>query len=202
MAHAALKLSGGDVLVHSGDFSGHGTLAEMAVFADWVAAQPYDAKIVVPGNHDLQAKDAMERVFLERDIQLLIDSTYYYKGLTFYGSPWCPQFGQWAWMLPRGRSLHAKWMKIPDSTDVLITHTPPYGNGDKVEGGEHVGCFELAARVRRFQPKIHAFGHIHEGAGVSSSAECRTQFINASIMNRRYQPVNNPVEVTCGSTMS
>ena len=54
---------------------------------------------------------------------------------------------------------------IPHDTDVLITHGPPMAILDYAHG-EHVGCADLWKRVTDIAPKVHAFGHIHEGSGV------------------------------------
>ena len=45
-----------------------------------------------------------------------------------YGSPWQPEFYNWAFNLPRnGEEMKARWDAIPDNTDILITHGPAYG---------------------------------------------------------------------------
>lgn len=47
-------LGTGDVLVHSGDFTNLGTLAELREFVDWFAAVPgFRHKVLVAGNHDI-----------------------------------------------------------------------------------------------------------------------------------------------------
>jgi hypothetical protein len=48
-------------------------------------------------------------------------------GVRIYGSPWQPEFGGWAYNLPRGRPLLDKWDRIPHGVDILITHGPPIG---------------------------------------------------------------------------
>jgi len=87
-------------------------------------------------------------------------------GVKFWGSPWQPEFFNWAFNLPRGRRLAEIWALIPDDTEVLITHTPPYGILDRVDSGEHVGCEDLRRALQRVKPKVHVFGHIHEDRGV------------------------------------
>jgi Icc-related predicted phosphoesterase len=59
--------------------------------------------------------------------------------------------------------------------------------------GERVGCEELLQTLQRVQPKIHAFGHIHEGYGILE--QNGTIFINASVLNERYQVRNPPIVV-------
>ena len=38
-----------------------------------------------------------------------------------------PEFGGWAFNLPRGQSCLDKWNKIPEGVDILMTHGPPLG---------------------------------------------------------------------------
>ena len=84
---------------------------------------------------------------------------------------------------------------MPDDVDVVITHGPPKGILDEVIdwNGKIVqtGCEFLAQRILKVQPKVHVFGHIHEGYGILDMYNIK--FINASIMNERYKPVNNPL---------
>lgn len=88
------------------------------------------------------------------------------ESLRFYGSSWQPWFYDWAFNLQRGTEIRAKWEQIPIDTDVLITHGPPYGFGDRITRGEHVGCLDLLDAVVKIQPRLHIFGHIHEGYGL------------------------------------
>ena len=83
------------------------------------------------------------------------------------------------------------WTIIVRKMTVLITHGPPLGHGDKTVRGEAAGCEDLLEVVERIKPRVHVFGHIHEGAGESTNGE--TVFINASTCDVRYQPVNRPV---------
>ncbi|KAH8838858.1 hypothetical protein MCOR27_010049 [Pyricularia oryzae] len=51
--HWSDQLPPGDSLVHAGDLSQYGTLAEIQAQLTWLAAQPHRHKVVVAGNHDL-----------------------------------------------------------------------------------------------------------------------------------------------------
>lgn len=75
-----------------------------------------------------------------------------------------PEFCDWAFNLPRGDSCQAKWDLIPDKVDILLTHGPPLGHGDLLQGGGRSGCVNLLYTIQqRVKPKYHVFGHIHEG---------------------------------------
>jgi Icc-related predicted phosphoesterase len=67
---------------------------------------------------------------------------------------------------------------IPQDTDVLVTHGPPHGIGDKTFDGRHVGCEELLLRVKQIKPRVHVFGHVHESRGKFDIED--TMFVNAS----------------------
>ena len=56
---------------------------------------------------------------------------------------------------------------------------------------ERVGCQDLLNCVVEVQPKIHIFGHIHEGYGVYTNED--TTFVNASICTADYRPTNKPI---------
>ena len=83
---------------------------------------------------------------------------------------------------------------IPDDTDILITHGPPFGHCDKVSiGSENLGCVDLLDRVMVVKPKYHIFGHIHGGNGKDFDND--TIFINGSNLNEGYIFVNLPTNI-------
>jgi Icc-related predicted phosphoesterase len=157
----------GDVLVHAGDLCRRGTLAELEVAAAWLRALPHPTKIVVAGNHDWAfVKEQARARELLGDAIYLEDAGVTVGGLRFWGSPWTPNFFDWAFNLPRGPALRDKWSPMPDGLDVLVTHGPPRGIGDRVSADVREGCDDLRARVAIARPRIHLFGHIHEDGGV------------------------------------
>lgn len=110
-----------------------------------------------------------------------------------WGSPWQPEFCDWAFNLPRGAACLDVWKQIPTNVNLLITHGPPLGRGDRVNNGlSHCGCVDLLREVQdRVKPAVHIFGHVHEGYGVSSDSN--TTFINASSCTLQYQCINPPI---------
>lgn len=181
----------GDVLIHAGDALSQGSIQELGIFQKWFLAFPHKHKIFVPGNHDWCFQTMFTAASMDFPV-VLSDSGIEIEGVKFWGSPWQPEFMNWAFNLPRGAQLKAKWNLIPDDTDVLITHGPPYGILDRV-GKEHVGCEDLREAVSRVRPKVHVFGHIHCDAGQFNSGT--TQFVNAAICNERYYPIHPPITV-------
>ncbi len=49
----------------------------------------------------------------------LEDSATSVLGLNVYGSPWQPEFGGWAFNLPRGKALLDKWNLIPQGEEAM-----------------------------------------------------------------------------------
>jgi hypothetical protein len=56
-AKETAALPSGDVLVHCGDFTKNGSVAEIARFNAWLGTLPHATKIVIGGNHDLAADE-------------------------------------------------------------------------------------------------------------------------------------------------
>lgn len=54
---------------------------------------------------------------------------------------------------------------ISDDVDVVITHGPPRGIMDMTYSAERAGCPQLFVAIARSRPRMHYFGHIHEGWG-------------------------------------
>ena len=161
-------LPAGDILVHAGDMLRHGGLDELQVFVEWLHSQPHSTKIVVAGNHDwcLQRERVEAETLLGPEVHYLEDSGATIHGLRWWGSPWQPEYRQWAFNLPRGRPLSEKWALIPDSVDILVTHAPPAGLGDRSPIDGRTGCEDLRRRVEELGPRLHIFGHIHQGGGL------------------------------------
>ncbi|MCX4241146.1 metallophosphatase domain-containing protein [Paraliomyxa miuraensis] len=166
---STLNVPDGDVLIHAGDMLDYGTLEELEPVAEWLGTLPHRHKVVIAGNHDwcfartaVPARNLLQHeagaIYLQDD-EITID------GVRFYGSPWQPEFCNWAFNLPRGEALAAMWAKIPAGVDVLVTHGPPRGYGDRVHRGLE-GCDDLLEAIDRVRPAVHVFGHIHEDGGL------------------------------------
>lgn len=113
-------------------------------------------------------------------------------GVRIYGTPWQPEFCNWAFNLPRGEACINVWNRIPNNVDILITHTPPVGHGDLCCSGVRAGCVDLLTTVqKRVKPKYHVFGHIHEGYGITSDGNII--YVNASTCDINYKPNNPPI---------
>ncbi|MBA3534089.1 MAG: metallophosphatase domain-containing protein [Ardenticatenales bacterium] len=190
--HGQLAIPDGDILLHAGDITRQGDIADVVEFNAFLGTLPHRHKVVIAGNHDF----CFERL-PNRCRQLLTNAIYLedesvtLEGIKIYGSPWQPWFHDWAFNLARGEPLRRKWALIPPDTDILITHGPPLGHGDRTTLNEVVGCADLLEAVQRLRPRYHLFGHIHEAYGVTRNEH--TTFINASSCTFKYTATNPPI---------
>jgi len=203
LRHRELNLLGGDLLIHCGDMFNLGTV-DQSVLAEldaWFGVQEYDQVLCVGGNHDHALEAALQynpQPF--RNAHHLQDATYGYKGLNLYGTPWVPNLPSHAFSLDDA-GLARAWSKIPDATDILITHTPPFGTLDKSSLGHSHGCPDLSKELQRIMPKVHCFGHVHAGAGSIRIRD--TKFINASSIESGTGRVLPPIsfEIAAGGVI-
>ena len=196
--HEQICVPDGDILIHAGDATIRGTIDEIVLFNEWFAALPHHHKIFVAGNHDwlFETNNRFARTLLDSSIHYLQDSFVEIENLKIYGSPWQPRFFDWAFNLKRGAELAEKWSLIPNDTNILVTHGPPFGVLDEVHHQyfiENTGCEDLRKRVELIRPQLHVFGHIHCGYGRAEKFGVR--FVNASNCDESYTPVNPPIVV-------
>jgi Icc-related predicted phosphoesterase len=185
----------GDILIHAGDIMTDGyRTREISDFNVWLGEQPQAMKLVIAGNHDRAFETTAWAKTMLTNAIYLENSEVEIDGIKFWGSPAQPEFCNWSFNYKRGKDIDRIWRRIPDDTDVLITHGPPAGFRDWTKPGEEsLGCQDLRNAVRRVKPKLHVFGHIHGGYGEDHDGT--THFVNASLLDERYQPVNQPIVV-------
>ena len=198
-------LYGGDLLIVAGDLTACDRLDQYAQFFIWLARQQYRKKVVRGGNHDgfftgVNPKEAAKELvgMGGYDFEYLCDSACEFEGYKIWGAPWTPIFYDWHFMLNR-QDIAKKWALIPEDTDILITHGPPFGTLDTVSPRRthRCGCEELASRLEQLQDlKLHVFGHIH-GSGLSYIKKGDTVFVNASILDEDYRPKEGYVRCNC-----
>ncbi len=202
------KLEGGDLLIVAGDLTTRDTGFQHHMFMEWICNQNYKKKIFISGNHDnywvirsLYWKD-------EFNTEYLCDSGTEFEGLKIWGSPWTAAFEGMnpncaAFTVNVGcdtdQWLAEKWALIPDDTDILITHSPSFGNYDAIKNadgtwGPSVGSISLWMMSLVIRPKLHVFGHIHEGYGHSVHPN-GVHLVNASHVDENYKPVNKPIRI-------
>tara|TARA_Y100000389_G_scaffold8670_1_gene8217 strand:- start:3937 stop:4743 length:807 start_codon:yes stop_codon:yes gene_type:complete len=168
-------------------------------------------------NNDKSPQEEVEEMLSKfPDIHYLNDSGVKLFGLNIWGSPVQPKFGNWVFNRnrntivngdgsiskyngkPISNEIKNHWDMIPNNTDVLLTHGPPFKHGDllahksrRIGECPNVGCVDLSIAIERVKPKIVAFGHIHEGYGKVKGSD-GIIYINSSSLNEEYSPVNAP----------
>ena len=186
--HNQLKLAGGDMLIHAGDVSERGGEYEIIAFLKWFERQDYRHKIFISGNHDFFFEECREEDIMDlipSGVTYLNDSGVEIEDIKIWGSPITPTFFNWAFNRDRGVEIAAHWKKIPNDTDILITHGPPLGILDTTIQQLQVGCEDLLKKVEKIQPKLHVFGHIHEAFGLETYG--KTTYANASMVDINYR---------------
>src|SRR5579859_2114313 len=161
----------GDLLIHAGDLTMHGSVREVRLAIQWlgdIAKNKYKHGVVmIPGNHDfyfepdaphlprskfgreIERNAAVARqMCVDAGVKLLINESVEIEGVKIYGSPIQPWFHDWAFNVARGEEIAKVWANIPDDVQILVSHGPPYGIGDLCRSG-NVGCEDLLKRIQQ-----------------------------------------------------
>lgn len=198
--HYNFSVSKGDVLAIAGDGTSMGTVSQVTKLNTFIGTLGFDRDHVlfIPGNHDwLFKKDEDMARSIMTNATILIDQGITIDGFNFWGSPFQPEFCSWAFNESRGKNMRKHWDLIPKDTDVLITHSPPYGIMDDIlVSGENVGCWDLLSAINRINPKLCLFGHIHRDKIQQRQMKIgNTLFANVSIVDDNYKVVHAPIEI-------
>lgn len=183
-----------DVVIHCGDLTTESKLEEYKASIRLLHTIDAPLKLVIAGNHDFtldiptfrrkvadirptldptlvqqiygyegEARELFDR---EVGITFLDEGTHGFRlengaTLRVYASPYTPSLGGWAFQYHPDQghdfAIH--------SVDVAITHGPPRGIMDMTYSSERAGCPFLFEAIARARPRMHCFGHIHEGWG-------------------------------------
>jgi hypothetical protein len=147
----------------------------------WLAGAPVTHRILTWGNHDWCGQacgfdDDAPAAATSTALQIVVDAGTAVplagdagRSMTIWASPWSRRFQHWAFMKSEAE-LAALYAAIPGSIDILLTHQPPYGHGDRYDhpesgGVEHLGSHALLAAIRRIRPRLVICGHLHGGHG-------------------------------------
>ena len=212
-----------DILIHTGDITSAGNFSGFKSYSQWLSKLKQENKfkhsLLIAGNHDLHldvrykgiwqhnkriAKQCVDYIRQECVAHYLKDESIELYGIKFYGSPYTPEFADFAFNLKRGPKLAKKWSIIPQDTNILLTHGPPKFHGDLVmEDDEtnksvkpvNAGDLELLKRIDAIGTiDYHLFGHIHEGYGVTKyNGIDNTTFVNAASVDVDLNAVHKPI---------
>ena len=185
-----------------------GTLKWLAKeFVPWCEKQPCERVFLIAGNHDwiaMKHPDDWEAMFKDTKVTYLCDSSAEYvkegdgeyQEISIYGTPWCHQFYNWAFMTS-DVELVKIYNKIPYKVDLLLTHDCPYGTSDVLlqdvpwRNGEHIGCHPLGDAVDEKKPRFHCCGHLHSCIH-EPQERGETIVRNVSMVDERYERVYEP----------
>lgn len=166
-------------------------------FVPWLKTISAKHIVVIAGNHDFIFEtniDLVPKSFFENCIYLQ-DSGCEIEGLKIWGSPHTPIFHNWAFNLYEV-DLKNKFNLIPDDTDIIIIHGPPYGILDKscdfhTDEEVHCGSISLLEKINKIKPKLFVCGHIHKEYGWQKLDNIL--FVNAAVVNERYNLTKKPI---------
>ena len=177
-------------------------------FLPWVDSLPCRKVILVAGNHDFwmeterwkllhpnvpTIRDVIRRHGTPSKVIYLRDEEYELDGVTFYGSPWITGLPGWAFNTPSDEEQYSIFKKIPKNTDVLVTHTPPYGDVGTVlqkfyNFGNNYGSIALRQILEDddWNIKYSLSGHIHSGLHAEEKIG-NTSCYNVSLLDENYK---------------
>jgi Icc-related predicted phosphoesterase len=160
------------------------------VFADWVKAQPAKYVVACWGNHDWIGVEE-PHPHAPCCCSFLTDECAeirHYGTYRIYGMPWQKRFCDWAFNLDEPQ-LSMKYEAIPDGVDIIISHGPAYGYGDKTPR-ERTGSMAFLKRIDEIKPKLVVTGHIHCDPGIWKRGD--TIICNATLLDDNYRVANEP----------
>lgn len=189
------ELPSGDIFIHSGDImmtnrmlTTYRSIEKLIEFNEWLNTINCKTKIIIGGNHDKVFQDIGEdetRRILTNAIYLqnngvIVDS------LKIWGTPLSNgTSGNSAFQSAEFRNeTHESLLKTLNEDgpiDIFVSHGPN---------------FDLA---RTIQPRLHVWGHAHGSHGIYPPGEELWSHtfpwlsLNASIMNTKYNPHQNPI---------
>lgn len=208
-------LPAGDILIICGDILPLNIQREytksvvwlVTKFFPWTKKLSYQKVIFIGGNHDFAIQKLSLLLLDELDpwneypnIVYLEDEPYEYKGIKFYGTPWIQDLKNWAFYEDRNH-LKQIYERIPQDTDILITHQPPkFQNCGKVLQEKSFnylsdyGNQELNDVINeRPNLKYAFFGHVHSGCHEITENQNGTKLVNVSLKDEDYKSNYNPL---------
>jgi Icc-related predicted phosphoesterase len=202
--HRQIKVPKCDLLLFAGDIGLEhiNRLSILYDFVDFLNDCPAKEKVAILGNHDRLGEiysQEVNKIFLEENILLLSDSEIRLFGLNIWGSPYTPEYCNWAFSFSRGKQAERHWSQIPENIDILLTHGQPYGILDNTiyDKEEHIGDSELWNRIAKIKPKLYVGGHLHFSGGKTEHIQWNefqsTVFVNASSLDEDYKLRPNPI---------
>lgn len=177
----------GNILFHHGDAADVRKVSDLVHLNNFFTQQlnNFDNVVFTPGNHDIFFEFKKDEALAMIDshggrVKVLINEGTELFGLKIYCSPLTLVYGMGFAFMKNSQDIVEDWKNIPSDTQLLITHGPPYGILDYIPGRGHQGDSQLAYWVEKLPNlKLHGFGHIHEGNGVTEKKG--VTYLNAAV---------------------
>jgi predicted phosphodiesterase len=197
-----LSVPDGDLLIHAGDLTNGGSVAELQAAIDWLNSLPHPYKVVIAGNHDTYLDKSIRHLLPEKDREGSLNwrSIHYLENssviltingrtLTLHGIPQVPCLdpspeSHHAFQYP-AESSHAPFPPAPSSTDILISHSPPQFHQDLFP--YCLGCPWLLQTAWAVKPLLYVHGHTHAAPGISRAYYDCAQRAWESLQRRRQE---------------
>lgn len=151
--------------------------------------------LVIAGNHDFvfekSLREDIYNWFSNSKFTYLENTSIEIDGKTFYGTPYCKEFGNWAFMRSNDH-LELIFRNIPENIDVLLTHDAPYGVSDICQqdiwwnNHTHIGSIPLRNTILEKKPKLLLHGHLHTTNHDKELLQ-ETYVYNVSLLNEDYE---------------
>lgn len=170
-------------------------------FSKWINALPCEKVIIVAGNHDLAFQNREpgwvtatllsptngKLFYLENELCEYVSKDC--KLYSIFGTPYCHQFGNWAFMCDDD-ILVEKYNKLPLHCDIVISHDAPYGTSDICfestwNTSKHLGNEPLRDAILEKRPTYLFHGHLHTSNHEEELLE-QTKVYNTSILDEQY----------------
>ncbi|KAA9010548.1 metallophosphoesterase family protein [Histidinibacterium aquaticum] len=151
--------SGADLVIGAGDFANqHRGLEEFVAPFEAIAGK---ALFTCGNNETLDALRAATSV------PVLHGETTDFGGLTIAGiGCGIPPLPPLPWSSFDMTEAEAEALLAPiDAVDILVSHSPPKGAGDRLSGKGHIGSDALREAAERMTPRFLFCGHIHDDWG-------------------------------------
>ena len=177
-------------------------------FRPWAISLPVKQIYFIAGNHDFYCEKndkTMHEIFSCSDKVTYLKNEYVdyistqdFKVYRIFGTPYCHQFGNWAFMRD-DETLTKKFNQIPANVNILISHDAPYGVSDICFQGfssdkGHIGCLELRDAIIEHKPKYNFHGHLHS-SNHGEEILGETKVFNTSILDESYNLIYKPLMI-------
>ncbi|KAF5004518.1 hypothetical protein FDECE_9002 [Fusarium decemcellulare] len=174
-----VEIPWGDVLIHAGDLTNAGTVADIQKQLNWLRSQPHRVKVVIAGNHDSwfdvksrPAEDARSGAKPNMDGLIYLESGLSVQEIrgrrvAIFGVPDIPMIGPKEFAFQYTKEAQPWLSKVPPETDILRV-PPAHAASQKHHCDLGLGDSNLLREVWRVKPRLHVFGHVHWGYGKES----------------------------------